>query len=359
MRGMSRGLAFVAWILCACGSNGSAPSGDGGQHVDAHPNGPDAPASLCGNCPTGYTCGSANGTPVCRAPSGVPLFKHIFVIVMENTSASTLAAATNTPYLTSLAMQGVSLSDYHGVTHPSLPNYIAMTSGDDYGIGCDCTPDMSSMCNGFNCSAILSTCGCEQIAHNLADDLEAAGRTWRDYAEGMGTPCNTTSSGDYAVKHVPFLYYDDVQSDAPRCMAHVVDYTELAADLAAGNAPSFSIIAPNLTHDMHNPIPAGAQNLANGDMWLSQEVPKILASPAYTDGGLVVIVWDEDDLSGLFAPDDPIPFIAVSKLAKSAYTSTVKGDHYALLATIEDGLGLPRLGNAIGATPLVDLFPAN
>ena len=121
----------------------------------------------------------------------------------------------------------------------------------------------------------------------------------------------------------------------------------------------FNFIAPNLVSDMHDPFPAGAQNYANGDKWLSQQIPPILASAAYKKGGLVVIVWDEDDLSGVLAPDDPIPLFVLSPLAKQdGFVSMVHADHYALLATIEDALGVPRLGAAASATPLVDYFPA-
>jgi hypothetical protein len=97
-------------------------------------------------------------------------------------------------------------------------------------------------------------------------------------------------------------------------------------------------------------------NYANGDRWLSQQVRAILASSAYGNGGLVVIVWDEDDLSGATAADDPIPMVLLSPYAMSGYKGTTRADHYALLATIEDGLGLPRLGAAAQATPLADYF---
>ncbi len=359
---MIRARCALATVLAAtaCGAD-AVPNtgGDAASGNDAH-RAIDAAASPCGTCPGGYTCGAANGMPVCRASSGVPLFEHVFVIVMENTSKSTLDSATGTPFLQGLGMTAATLADFHGVAHPSLPNYIAMTSGDTQGISCDCAPDTSSSCNAFNCGTLLSSCGCEVQAHNLADDLEAAGRTWRSYAENAATPCNAVSATPYATKHVPFLYYDDIQSDAPRCMDHIVDYGQLAQDLAsASTTRNFTFIVPNLTNDMHDPVPAGAQNLTNGDMWLAQEVPKILASPAYADHGILFIVWDEDDLSGLFAPDDPIPFFALSPLAKTAYTSSGRGDHYAFLATIEDALAIPRLGNAIAATPFTDLFPSN
>jgi len=325
--------------------------------TDAAP-APDASTDACGGCPSGTSCGSANGLPVCRTATGIPRFGHVFVVVMENTSLSTLTAATNTPYLTSLFADRASSSNYHGVAHPSLPNYLAMTSGMDVSsIGCDCEP-MGSACGTFNCNAVLHSCGCPQSISHLGDQLEAASLGWKAYGEDMGSPCNMTSSGRYVARHVPFLYYDDVQSDAARCAAHVVDYGGFAGDLASG-APTFSFIVPNLQNDMHDPITGGSSNLAHGDTWLSSNLPFILASPAYTGGGLLIVVWDEDDLSGVLAPDDPIGLIVLSPYAKQGgYMSTAHGDHSSLLATIEDGLGLARLGTAASATPLADFFPA-
>lgn len=368
-------LPLVA-LLAGCG--GDTSSADGGSDagarmdaavdatvtpgvdaaVDATTPRPDAWADPCGGCPLGTTCGSANGLPVCRDASGIPRFSSVFVIVMENISLSTLTSATNTPYIASLFADRASSSNYHGVDHPSLPNYLAMTSGmDTSGIGCDCDP-MGSACSTFNCNAVLHSCGCPQSITHIGDQLEAAGLGWKSYAEDMGSPCNMTGAGDYAPRHVPFLYYEDVQSDAARCAAHVVDYAAFSADLVAG-PPAFSFIAPNLVNDMHDPFPAGSTNLANGDAWLADNVPPILGSVAYTGGGLLVIVWDEDDLSGVIAPDDPIALIVLSPYAKSGgYVSTTHADHSSLLATIEDGLGLDRLGSAASATPLVDFFPA-
>jgi hypothetical protein len=327
-------------------------SGGGGSTADS------GGSTACGTCPAGYTCGTANGVAVCRAPSGIPELEHVIVIVLENTSYQTLVDSTNTPYLHGLMSAWATSSNYHGVEHPSLPNYIAMTSGGTGGIGCDCDPT-GTACNALNCNALLSLCGCAQAAESLADQIEAAGRTWRAYGEDMGTPCNLADAGDYAVRHVPFLYYEALQMDQPRCDAHVVDFSNFAGDMAS--APSdFIYVAPNLVHDMHDPFPASSANLANGDMWLAGVVPSILASSAFLDRGALFIVWDEDDLSGVVAPDDPIPFFLLSPLALSGgAVSAVRADHYSLLATFEDGLALPRLGAAASATPLADLFPGS
>ena len=198
----------------------------------------------CGTCPEGFTCGSANGTSVCFSATGIPRFSNVVVIMMENTTLSTLEAAGNTPYLSSLATNWATSSNYHGATHPSLRNYIALTSGDPQGIGsdnilnqtfCDCHPT-GNACSAFNCVVAgipIGNCGCPIAARNLADDLEMAGLTWHDYGEGMGTPCNVTddSSVSYAARHIPFIYYDDIRTTG-RCAAKSSwDYSSFAGDL--------------------------------------------------------------------------------------------------------------------------------
>jgi hypothetical protein len=325
-----------------------------------------ASAPCGGACPAGTTCGTANGLEVCRATSGIPRFTAVYIIVMENISLSTLHTSMNSggaPNFAALAKAHAAGTDYHGVVHPSLPNYIAMTSGDTHGIGCDCkaAPGQGS-CNVLTCNLLLGSCSCNQDVPHLGDQLEAVGKSWMAFGDGMGSPCNTTDSGSYAQRHIPFLYYDNVHSNAARCNAHVVDYA--AFDPASPAALNF--IAPDLVHDMHDPFPAGAQNITNGDTWIGPEVAKITGSAAYKAGGLLVVLWDEDDNSGgITGSDDPVGIFVMSPFAKSAgYVSTQKANHYSLLATIDDGLGLPRLGKAASpgtgfATTLADYFPAN
>ena len=190
---------------------------------------------------------------------------------------------------------------------------------------------------------------------NLADQIEAAGKTWMDFGESMGTPCNLADNGNYAVRHNPFLYYADIQGNSTRCTSHVVDFS----NFDPANPVRFNYIAPNLIDDMHNPDPTNSTNIPDGDMWIGPHVGAILSSAAYAKGALVVVVWDEDDDSGgVTGTDDPVPIFIMSPYAKSGgYVSATMANHYSLLATFEDGLGLGRLGSAATATPLVDYFP--
>ncbi len=373
-------LLFAVPLLDACGSNGSGDDSsiDSGTGSDTSVSADSSSAkdgatskdsttsdvtATCTTCPTGYACGTANGIPVCRSKTTqIPMFTHVFVIMMENTSLSTLETAITggtAPNLKTWQGAYATGADYHGVTHPSLPNYISLTSGGPQGIGCDCLAKPGS----GSCFPVLDvclSCSCNQSVTNFADQLEAAqpAKTWMDFGEDMGTPCNLTDSGNYAQRHNPFLYYDDIQSNATRCNAHVVDFSNFSPATAA----DFNFIAPNLIDDMHNPDPTNSTNIPDGDKWLGQKVPTILSSSAYTSGGLLVIVWDEDDGSGGIGgtTDDPIGIWVMSPFAKSGgFSSSVKANHYSLLATFEDGLGVGRIGNAATASPLADYFPAN
>ena len=385
MKSHSHGVALAALIaLAACASTSDRTSADAtgadpsrGSPADA--SAPSAPTttddagpnasggSKCGPCPAGASCKTANGLPVCRNDkSGVPIFSHVFVVVMENISLSTVDAAdaTATPNIKSIQTRAASASAYHGVAHPSLPNYIAMTSGDTQGIACDCMAAPGTACTS-SCSALSHACMCTRPVTNVADQIEAAHKTWKAYGEGMGAPCNVVDDdlSHYAVRHVPFLYYEDIQKDAARCKAHVVD---LAGFDVSSAAPHFSFVAPNLDDDGHDPTNplSHATNIANADTFIGPFVKKITDGDAYKSGGLVVVAWDEDDNSGgLTNSNDPIPLFVMSIYAKTKYTSKAVADHYSLLATIEDGLGLPRLGKA-GQTragiadTLSDFFPS-
>ena len=311
------------------------------------------------HCPPGTAAATMNGLAVCKTASGVPLFDHVFLVVLENMSLNTFGEGT-TPNLDALRAGNAIATDYHGVSHPSLPNYIALTSGDTQGIACDCRASAATVCTS-SCSLLAENCACTRGVRNLADQIEDAKKTWMAYGEGMGSPCNLDDlqSAKYAVRHVPFLYYDNVQKDAGRCRSHVVDL--LPGGIALGSdAPAFQFVAPNLVHDGHDPQAPGfhATNLANIDAFIGPLANAITTSDAYKNGGLFVIVFDEDDNSGFPTADDPIPLLVLSPYAKKKFQSVKKANHYSLLATIEDGLALEgRLGKAAAADALGDFFP--
>jgi hypothetical protein len=297
-------------------------------------------------------CGAGGNTSgstveVCRplttgTPSRPAAWKgSVFTIVMENKSYGDILGNGAAPYLNQLIKTSAVAAGYHdSYVHPSEPNYIWMVAGENFGILNDDDPNASNV--------ITST-------SHLADQLERAGLTWKSYQESMGAACGLTSHGTYAVKHNPFVYFQDVNgwdgskfAPGARCAEHVVDYTQLATDVASGQVPDYVFITPNLKHDMHD------GSIAAGDAWLAAEVPKILASDAYKNGGALFILWDE----GSSQADDP-PFIAVSPNAKAGFVSTASYDTSSFLLTVQSMLGvepLPCAAQPSAVTPMNDLF---
>ncbi len=312
--------------------------------------GDDAGAPGCGAgpaCEAPFTCGAGG---YCVSATGVPAFEHVYVAIFENRSLTSVRG--HAPYLDGLAAAGASASNYVSIGHPSLPNYIAMTSGDTWGDMCDCDPGATHDCSALTCSIVGGFCSCEHDVTHLADQLEAAGISWREYGEGMGTPCHAmdVSATHYAARHLPFLYYANVLSDATRCADHVRDFADFAGDLGSYR---FTMISPNLCSDMHDLC--GGNPVAHGDDWASANLAPILTQPGFAEGGrdVLFVVWDEEDNS---IGSAPIPFIVVSPLATAGSVTAMRYDHYALLATWEDGLGLDRLGHAVGAPAIADIW---
>jgi phosphatidylinositol-3-phosphatase len=310
--------------------------------------------AACGGCQAGFSCGASG---YCVSSTGVPAFGHVYVIVMEEQSLSAIQGSASAPYLNSLIASYALATNYTAPDHPSLPNYLELTSGSPQGVVCDCAPGGTPTCSltGSVCSPILpSNCDCPQAAAHLGDEFDTAGIAWREYAEGMGAPCNiggADGGANFAPSHVPFLYYDNVYTAPGRCVQRVRDYGDFASDLASGSY-AFSMISPDTCHDMQV-ICTGTQVL-QGDDWLSVNVPPILATPGFASGGhdVLLIVWEE---AGTDVLTPPVPLVVVSPLAR-ATTTSAPYTHYSLLATIEDGLGVPRLGNSSGVAPVSDVW---
>jgi hypothetical protein len=265
----------------------------------------------------------------------------VFTIVMENHSRGQVLGNAEAPYINGLAARGAVAGGYHDAyVHPSEPNYLWMAAGENFGILDDGDPDSSHVIAAR--------------AH-VADQIEHAGLSWKAYEESMGQACGLSSHGSYAAKHNPFGYFADINGwngsrflPSTRCVEHVVDYSQLDADIAAGSLPDYAFITPNLIHDMHD------GSIADGDAWLSREVPKILATDAYRKGGVLFLLWDEGQSAG----DDP-PFVAVSPNAKSGFTSQATYDTSSYLLSVQKILGLDELPCAArpeSVSPMGDLF---
>ena len=272
-------------------------------------------------------CGSSSAwKPPAHAPVSVrlPDFTHVVVVVFENHEASAIVGNPDAPTFNALGRRYARLTHYDGVTHPSLPNYLALVSGSTHGITNDCTD-------------------CIVVAQSLADTLEAAGKTWKTYAEGLPSPGYTGAfAGQYAKKHDPFLYFEDIASSKRR-RANVVPITQLTRDLAAHRLPDFSLIVPNLCNDMHD------CSVATGDAWLNAHIEPLARSPELR-GGVVFVVFDEGTTGeGGGGHTDAL---ALGPLVKPGSVFAQTTNHYGLLRTIEDAWHLPHLGLSAKGTPI-------
>jgi len=243
---------------------------------------------------------------------------HVFVIVMENHSAE---QAMSGQFISSLASTYGVAENYHAVAHPSVPNYLALTSGSTWGVEDDSYHVLPR--------------------RDIGTQLTAAGVSWRAYMDGMTDAGCIDSPVPYDPGHNPFAFYGGA------CPPNVVPIDKLAGDLA-GNTPRFVWITPDRCHDTHD------CEVAVGDEWLRQQVAEITASTAWKSDGVLFVTWDEDDNTG---GDNQVLTLVVTPGLKS-HKSTHDYTHYSLLATIEDLLGVKRLGEAAQASPMTDLLPS-
>ena len=275
------------------------------------------------------------------AQSSSPI-RTVFVIVFENTSWSAIAGNPAAPYINGLLSQASRAERYFTPPglHPSAPNYMWMEGGRDFGFagGSTFSPSVNS----------------QNTTNHLVTQLASAGISWKAYEEGITAgQCPLADSGLYAVRHNPFVFFNDItgfqNATSPSCVAHVRPYSELASDLLQNSVARYNFIKPDLCHDMHD------CGVATGDAWLATELPRILASQAYQTGGAVFITWDEGNGS---TEDGPLGLIALSPAAKGhGYSNTTYYTHGSLLLTLQEIFGVgPLLGDASNATDLSDLF---
>lgn len=287
-------------------------------------------------------CGPANqGVPGSSdVVTELPIKGTVFTIVFENHGAGAVLDGTN-PYITKLAERYATGDAYLANVHPSLPNYLMMTSGSAQGVGDDAEPAKHPLAG----------------TDNLGAQLDAANVPWRAYMEDMGEPCKMVNDGEYAVRHNPFVYYTSLTKDKASCEEHIVDMADnLDADLA-DNEYKFMWITPNLCNDMHDCPPS------TSDEWLSRIIPKIMDSPGYRAGGAIFLLWDEGSTdasyvaSYVFKVPQNVPFILVSEhLVSKGFQSNTTYGHDSYLATMEDLFGMPRLPTTVDSTPMADFF---
>jgi hypothetical protein len=255
-------------------------------------------------------CGSRAGSPP-------RVYRHVVWIVLENAAYDDVIGNRSAPYLNATAAGCGVATNYSAVAHPSLPNYIAMTSGSTSGIADDEPPSSHPV-----------------PGRSLFSQL---GKGWRAFAESMPGPCARTDAGLYAARHNPPVYYDALRETCPR------QDRPGRATIGA----RFTLVIPNLCHDGHN-CPLGAV-----DRWLAGELGRLFASRAYRAGGTAVfVVWDESDTEA----GNHVPAIVASPYTRGGTTSGKPFDHYSLLRTTESMLGLPCLAAACRASSMRSAF---
>jgi hypothetical protein len=297
-----------------------------------------SPASfLGGSVQSGLVPNATQATPQVANPnppsvanstaSGIPSFAHIILIMLENRDYKTVIGPdTQMPLLNTLAQQEVILSNYFSVAHPSLPNYISLVSGSTQGITSDCN-------------------NCFLNQPNLADLIEASGRTWKSYEESMPSPCFIGDANPYAQKHDPFLYFDSIRLNPTRCDQSIVPLTTLDSDLANNQLPNFSLIMPNLCNSGHD------CSAATADKWVTDMVAKLQASPVLGINSLIIVAFDEgSDKStasccGMGSPaGGQVAVVLISPTVHPGFQDPTAYSHFSLLKTILTAWNLPVLG---------------
>ena len=271
--------------------------------------------------------------------------KTIFLIVMENHNWSDIKNNPSAPYINNTLLPRASYAKQYfnpPGNHPSEPNYLWLEAGTNFSINNDAGPYANH----------------QSTTEHLVTLLNNAHISWKSYQEGIGgTHCPLIGNGLYTPTHNPVIFFDDVTNtndpNSSYCIAHIRPYTELATDLQHNIQARYNFITPNLCHDMHNTCAPLNDAVKQGDSWLAQNIPMILNSQAYKDGGIVFITWDEAEDG-----DGPIGMIVLSPDAKGGgYSNTIRYTHSSTLRTLEEIFGVaPLLSDVANATNLSDLF---
>lgn len=303
---------------------------------------------------------------------GVPALRHVFLIIGENTTYSHLKIS-NAPYLLgTIRPESAWLTNYYGATHWSQANYVAMVTG-----------------QFTRCEQKDGGASCHQNVDNLYHQLEVAGLTWKVWLEGGTAKCDGGSggscasntacplSGFYTTGNPPILF-DDVEgpngvwsatTPGPDCLANDVPagtttapMSIFNAHLAMGDVANFNTIIPNGCQDGESNCRPVNNRYTQFDDFLASEVPKIEASSAFHQDGVIIILYDEDERAGGLATKNGLDAgghvacaVVSSMVMPGSYSQQY--DHYSVLRTIEDGFGIPvHLGAARNVSPINNIW---
>jgi hypothetical protein len=327
-RSVAVALLVIALIVPGCGKSATAPT-------------PTATSpSLATSAPPATSAPEATVAPAATAtrttPTKRPLLGHIYLIVMENKESTSIVGSGDAPYINQLIQQYGMAKNYTAISHPSQPNYLALWAGSTFGV----TDDDKHNLTG----------------ETLGDQIETAHMSWRVYAENYptSTSCYTGSSanggpdgsGSYARKHNPAMSFTNLSGNSERCRERITNFSHFDA-----GAADFSLIVPNLCHDMHDcPV-------KQGDAWLQQWLPQhILNTSTWKDSNSAIfLTWDEGSTDG--GGGGSVPLIVISHKTPAGFVSSKPYNHYSLLRTIENAWGFDCLRDACQAPGLSEFFP--
>jgi hypothetical protein len=330
---------------CASTVTSRAPATSGGRTTTTG-----APATTT---VTSTTAPADHLTP-CGWFTTAPAYRHVVWILEENSSYGDIIGSPSAPYLNSLARQCGVASNYHNISHLSLPNYLGLTDGASLSALSpfldDCSPSPS----------------CEVTTDNLYEQAVRAGG-WKGYAESMPSNCDRGYAGQYAPRHNPAVYYTELTSCARDDVAlGPIAHSALIQEFSEqSTAPAFALVTPNLCDDMHGNTGCPDDLTLAGDSWLKRWIPRLTATPVYRSGDTAIfIVWDEgaggtvgeNCVMNTTDQSCHVPLFVVAPSVRPGTFVNAPLDHYSLLKTTEELLGYPELGLAKSAPSIAAAF---
>jgi phosphatidylinositol-3-phosphatase len=275
-------------------------------------------------------CGGASKTPITITVSGgtstVPSSSHVFLLVEENHSYSSVIGSSSMPYLNSLASKYGLATQYYANTHPSIGNYFMLTAG------------AIITNNDSLCSTITND--------NVVRHLLTAGKTWKSYAESLPSVGYTgCSSGSYVKRHNPLAYFSDVANSSEK--NNLVPFTQFSKDRINGTLPNFSFIVPNLNNDAHN------GTLAQADNWLKTNIAPLISSATFQKDGILIIVFDESVDSDTAHGGGHVAAVIIGPKVKGGSKPTTLYQHQNTLKTLMQALGLKTFPGAAGSAQAI------
>jgi acid phosphatase len=271
-------------------------------------------------------------TPIApTTPANQPTFKQVVLVVEENHSYSEVVGNSSMPYFNSLIAKYGLAAQYFANAHPSLPNYLMLTTG---------LPESFD----DNFTGIIND-------DNVVREMVKAGKSWKAYAESLPSIGYLGGdSGDYARRHNPFTYLSDIQTDSTEA-ANIVPFTQFATDLANNGLPQYSFVVPNLMNDGHD------GSLAQADSWLQTNIGPLIASPTFQSSGLLVITFDEGNQADIEDGGGQVATLIIGPTVKSGFQSSTLYQHQSLLRLVLTSSGVTTFpGMAATAPDMTEFF---